>query len=241
MGVVHRDIKPSNLMIDTEGHVSVTDFGLAMTQADANLTLSGDLVGTLRYMSPEQISGQHGALDHRTDIYSLGITLYELLTLRPAFDGEDRQTLMRQVVEVEPRRPRQLNAEIPQDLETIVLKAAAKEPEARYATASELADDLQRFLDDQPVAARRPSVLQRTRRWLRRHPSVGVSVVLVLLMTIAGLTFGVAALSRERAKTSAALQAKQAALSDAEENVRLAAEVIDRMLMHSRLGCDRPW
>ena len=229
MGIVHRDIKPSNIMIDAENHASVTDFGLAMTQTDANLTMSGDLLGTLRYMSSEQIAGRRVTLDHRTDIYSLGITLYELLTLRPAFDGEDRQTLMRQVTEDEPRRPTQINSVIPPDLETIILKATAKEPEARYVTADDLASDLQRFLDNQPVHARRPTALQRARKWLKRHPSVTVSGICVLLTLVAGLAAGVAALSREQAKTTAAL-------SDAEQNVRLAAEVIDRMLM--QVGSD---
>jgi serine/threonine protein kinase len=126
VGMVHRDIKPSNLLIDREGQLWVTDFGLASVQGNSNLTMSGDLLGTLRYMSPEQASGRKGVVDHRTDIYSLGVTLYELLTGRTPFDSDDRQSLLRQIEEREPVPPRSCDAGIPVDLETIVLKAMAK-------------------------------------------------------------------------------------------------------------------
>ena len=131
MGVVHRDVKPSNLMLDAGGHLSITDFGLAMTPTDTNLTMTGDVIGTLRYMSPEQAQAKHLVLDHRTDVYSLGVTLYELLTLRPAFPGDDRQKLVQRIVEDDPPPPRQLNKAIPKDLKTIILKAVAKEPKGR--------------------------------------------------------------------------------------------------------------
>ena len=120
---MHRDIKPSNLLVDHEGHLFVADFGLATTGAESNLTMTGDLLGTVRYMSPEQASGQHGLLDHRTDIYSLGVTLYELVTLRPAYPQRESQQLLREIGENEPRRPRSINSGIPKDLETIILKA----------------------------------------------------------------------------------------------------------------------
>ena len=142
MGIVHRDIKPSNLIVDADGQIWITDFGLAMTQTSGNLTMTGDVLGTLRYMSPEQVQAQHGVLDHHTDVYSLGVTLYELLTLRHAFGSHDRQTLMRQVSEEDPPAPRQHNDAIPKDLETIVLKAMAKDPGSRYGNAEALADDL---------------------------------------------------------------------------------------------------
>ncbi len=139
MGIVHRDVKPSNLLVDTSGHLWITDFGLAQIVAPSPiagegwgeggcLTMTGDLLGTLRYMSPEQAAGRSRVLDHRTDIYSLGVTLYELLTLRPPFSGDDRQAILRQIGDDEPPAPRQLNKAIPKDLETIVLKAMAKEP-----------------------------------------------------------------------------------------------------------------
>src|SRR5438132_11757845 len=128
MGIIHRDIKPANLLVDDRGNVWVTDFGLAQFHADTGLTQTGDLVGTLRYMSPEQAGGPRTLIDHRTDVYSLGATLYELLTLRPIFDGADRQTLLHQILNQEPRPPRSLDRTIPVELETIVLKAVGKTP-----------------------------------------------------------------------------------------------------------------
>src|SRR5262249_53806648 len=148
VGIVHRDIKPANLLVDGRGNLWVTDFGLAQIQEDTRLTRTGDLLGTVRYMSPEQALGKPAPLDHRTDIYSLGVTLYELLALEPAFGANNRRELLRQITLDEPRPPRRLNRSIPADLETIVLKAAAKTPGERYATARELAEDLRRFLED---------------------------------------------------------------------------------------------
>ncbi len=188
MGVVHRDVKPSNLMVDAYGHLWITDFGLAMTQTDTNLTMTGDLLGTLRYMSPEQVAGRRSVLDHRTDVYSLGITLYELLALQAAFGGENRQEVLRGILEVEPPRLRQVNESIPKDLETIVLKATAKELEARYATAAEFADDLQRYLEDKPIRARRPTLVERTTKWSRRHRPIVWSAVAILVVAVAALT-----------------------------------------------------
>ncbi|HEY7426698.1 MAG TPA: serine/threonine-protein kinase [Gemmataceae bacterium] len=172
LGVVHRDVKPANLLLDGRGHLWVTDFGLAQVQSQAGQTMTGDLVGTLRYMSPEQALAQREFLDHRTDIYSLGVTLYELLTLEPAFHGQDRQELLRQIAQEEPQPPRRCNPAIPAELETIVLKATAKVPAERYATAQELADDLRRFLEDRPIRAKRPTLLMRVRKLMRRHKSV---------------------------------------------------------------------
>jgi serine/threonine protein kinase/WD40 repeat protein len=189
-GVVHRDIKPANLMIDGRDDLWITDFGLAHFQSSAGITRTGDLVGTLRYMSPEQALGRQRPIDHRTDIYSLGATLYELLTLRPALGGEDRQELLRQVISEEPRPPRRLNRAIPIELEVIVSKAMAKEPEERYATARELADDLQRFLDDQPIRARRATLGQQARRWTRRHRSLAISLALSAALLLVGLSAG---------------------------------------------------
>ena len=141
-GIVHRDIKPANLLLDGHGQLWVTDFGLAQFQRDTRLTMTGDVVGTLRYMSPEQALGHREQVDHRTDIYALGATLYELLTLRPVFAGDDRQELLRRIEREEPTPPRRWNAAVPADLETIVLKALRKEASERYAVAQELADDL---------------------------------------------------------------------------------------------------
>jgi WD40 repeat protein len=187
MGVIHRDIKPGNLLVDGHRHLWVTDFGLAHCQSHPGLTMSGELLGTLRYMSPEQALAQRVELDHRTDIYSLGVTLYELLALEPAFTGRDRQELLRQIAFEEPRPPRQLNRALPWELETIVLKAIAKSPAERYGTARELGDDLRRFLEDKPIQARRPTLVQRLRKWGRRHPAVVWAAGIVLLLVLASL------------------------------------------------------
>jgi serine/threonine protein kinase len=186
-GVIHRDIKPSNLLVDGQGHLWITDFGLAQFQAGNQLTLTGDLIGTLRYMSPEQALAKRVIIDHRTDLYSLGLTLYELLALRPAFDGTDRQELLRQIAFEEPRLPRRVNRAIPAELEAIVLKAMEKNPQDRYATAKEMADDLRCFLEDKPIRARRPSWRQVAMKWARRHrPVVGAAAAVLLITAVLG-------------------------------------------------------
>jgi hypothetical protein len=197
MGVLHRDIKPANLLVDWRGSLWVTDFGLAHCRSQSGLTLTGDLVGTLRYMSPEQAMAQRGVIDHRSDVYSLGVTLYELLTLQPAFDGQDRQELLRQIAFEEPRPPRRIHRTIPTELETIVLKAMAKEPAERYGTAQELADDLQRFLKDEPIRARRPTVQQRATKWARRHKGVAWMGVLLLAVLALGSAASTALIYRQ--------------------------------------------
>jgi tetratricopeptide (TPR) repeat protein/serine/threonine protein kinase len=186
-GVVHRDIKPANLLVDAKGKLWITDFGLAHCRAGAELTMTGDVVGTLRYMSPEQALGKRLLVDHRTDIYSLGVTLYEFLTLEPAFPGSDREEVLRQIASEEPRPPRRINKAIPAELETIVLKAMGKSPAERYATAQELADDLRRFLDDKPIRARRPRLVRRLVKWGRRHrPLVAAGGALLLAAALLG-------------------------------------------------------
>jgi WD40 repeat protein/serine/threonine protein kinase len=182
-GTLHRDIKPSNLLLDTQGTVWITDFGLAkVSESGDALTHTGDIVGTLRYMAPERFDGH---ADARSDIYALGLTLYEMLVLRPAQDETDRHRLMQQIVARDPIRPRRLNPAIPRDLETIVLKAAAREPAHRYATAMELAEDLGRFLDDRPIRARRLSAIEQAGRWCRRNPLVaGLAAALVLAFVV---------------------------------------------------------
>jgi eukaryotic-like serine/threonine-protein kinase len=178
-GVVHRDIKPANLLVNREGdHLWITDFGLARCQGEANLTRTGDLLGTLRYMSPEQALARPGLVDHRTDIYALGATLYELLALRPVFSGQSRQELLQQIADEEPLPLRRIDSRVPIELETIVLKALAKSVTDRYATARDFADDLERYLDDRPILARRPTVAEKTMRWCRRHKGL-VSATLV--------------------------------------------------------------
>ena len=169
-GVVHRDIKPSNLLVDERGCLWLTDFGLASVESGADLTMTGDLLGTLRYMSPEQTLGSRVVLDHRTDIYSLGTTLYELITLKPAFDAAERIELLRQINDQEPLAPRHINPAIPADLETVVLKAMSKDVASRYASAQHMADDLRRFLENKPIQARRPSIFERAANGLPGMP-----------------------------------------------------------------------
>jgi tetratricopeptide (TPR) repeat protein len=175
-GIVHRDVKPSNILIDAAGKPHLLDFGLAKREAsDRSLTQEGQVLGTPVYMSPEQAQ-EGGRVDARSDVYSLGVVLYELLTGDVPFRGNIRMVL-KQVLEEEPRPPRRINDRIPRDLETICLKALAKQPSRRYQTATELADDLHRWLRREPIRARPAGRIERLARWCRRKP------------VIAGLTF----------------------------------------------------
>jgi hypothetical protein len=195
-GILHRDIKPSNLLLDAKGTVWITDFGLAKAEGGDALTNIGDIVGTLRYMALERFDGWS---DSRSDVYALGATLYELLTLRPPFEESNRVKLIEQVLHANPTPPRKLVRRIPQDLETIVLKAMAKEPGQRYHTAEQMAEDLRRFVADRPILARRISPAARAWRWCKRNPMlagalgtvaalVAVAVISVVYATrIAGL------------------------------------------------------
>ncbi|MBI4601565.1 MAG: protein kinase [Planctomycetes bacterium] len=184
-GILHRDIKPANLLLDAEGTVWVTDFGLAKVEGGDELTVSSDVVGTVAYMAPERFQGWS---DPGSDIYGLGITLYELLILRPAFRSADRSRLIQKVINEEPPRPRKLDRRVPRDLETIVLKAIEKEPARRYSTAAQLADDLRRFLADRPVQARPVAPLERGWRWCRRKPALAstTAAAAVLVLIAAG-------------------------------------------------------
>jgi serine/threonine protein kinase/Flp pilus assembly protein TadD len=182
-GIVHRDVKPSNLLLDTLGTIWVTDFGLAKADDHQNLTHTGDILGTLRYMPPEAFEGKS---DHRGDVYSLGLTLYELLGFRPAFGEKDRGRLVRQVTTEEAPPLGSINPEVPRDLETIVQKAIDRDPAHRYATAGEMAADLQRFLDDEPIQARRQTHLEQYRRWARRNPGIAtLGAVLTAVLVVA--------------------------------------------------------
>ena len=200
-GVIHRDIKPANLLLDERGDLWITDFGLAQIQSDPRLTMTGDLIGTLRYMSPEQSLGQR-VVDHRTDIYSLGATLYELLTLEPIFADRDRVRLLRQIAFEDPKPPRRIDPKIPIELETIVLKAVAKNVGERYTTAKEFGDDLERFLSDQPIRARPATGLQRAAKWARRHRQIvataSVALVVLFVLALVGSLASTALIKRQR-------------------------------------------
>jgi eukaryotic-like serine/threonine-protein kinase len=212
-GVLHRDIKPGNLMLDAEGRLYVTDFGLARIGADAGVTMTGDLVGTLRYMAPEQAFVTRAVVDHRADVYSLGATLYELLTLSPAFDETDRAQLLRQIADAEPRPPRKVDRRIPAELETITLKAMAKVPEERYQSAQQLADDLRAFLEDRPIAAKPPSLVGRAAKWSRRHRSLLAWMAAILLLLTVGSLVSNARLLWEQQRTKLAAAESRAVVS----------------------------
>lgn len=228
-GVLHRDIKPSNLILDGGGAVWVTDFGVAKLVEEANLTQSGELVGTLKYMPPEQFSGQS---DTRGDVYSLGVTLYELLTLRPAFPDTTPQHLIQLITQDAPPRPRKWNPDIPRDLETIVLKASARDPGQRYQKPGELADDLRRFLDDRPILARRAGPAEQTWRWCRRNPALAFTTAVAFLLMVAVTLISVVAYAQTAAanlKTAQALAAEMAQREHAEKASTLALDVLNRI------------
>lgn len=181
-GVIHRDIKPSNLILDRSGIVWISDFGLVKHLEDSdNLTRTGDLVGTARYMSPEQAAPRRGPVDARSDIHALGATLYELLTLLPAFPGDDQATILRHIAEEEPTPPRRLDRAIPRDLETIVLKALAKDPQRRYTSAAAMASDLRRLVAGEPILARPIGILERSWKWAKRRPAAAAILAVALL------------------------------------------------------------
>jgi eukaryotic-like serine/threonine-protein kinase len=190
-GVLHRDIKPSNLLLDAAGTVWVTDFGLAKEEGADQLTQTGDIVGTIVYMAPERF---HGWADPRSDVYSLGLTLYEMLVLAPAFTDTNYQRLLKKVLDEVPPPLRRFDAAIPKDLETIVMKAIAKEPAQRYRSANQLAKDLDRFLQGEPIRARRSSIRERVALWARRAPSaaalVAVTFAAVAILVASAFWYG---------------------------------------------------
>lgn len=188
-GVVHRDIKPGNLLLDTNGSLWVTDFGLARIEEEAAITMTGDFLGTLRYMAPEQALGNQALIDHRIDIYSLGATLYELLTLQPAIRGDDRSRMLKQFAESVPTAPRKIDRSIPVELETIVGKAMENTPSDRYASAAELAADLRRFLAHEPIVAKRSTLTGLTVKWIRRYP-VWAALIAVVFLSVSSLSIG---------------------------------------------------
>jgi WD40 repeat protein/serine/threonine protein kinase len=214
-GVVHRDVKPSNLLLDAAGVVWMTDFGVAKTEEDG-LTRTGDLPGTLRYLAPERFDGR---CDARADVYSLGLTLYELLALRPAFDARDRLRLIDQIKAGDPPRLRALDPRIPRDLETLILKATDRDPGRRYQTAGDLAEDLRRFTADEPIRARRASGAERLARWARRNRGLAAALAalaLLLVTAAAASTAGVVLLSAANERERRARDAEGEARRDAE-------------------------
>jgi WD40 repeat protein/serine/threonine protein kinase len=227
-GILHRDVKPSNLLLDECGKVWVADFGLAKSSEADDLTHTGDILGTVRYMAPERFSGQ---CDARSDLYSLGLTLYELVALRPAFEAPDRHALIERVLHEEPQRLKKLAPAVPRDLETIIAKASARDPAGRYATATALAEDLKRFVEDRPIRARRVSAAERLVRWCRRNPWIAGSMGVAAAALMAALV--VSLLYAER-------QARHATdLADANTQIRTALSESNRRLAMFELECGR--
>ncbi len=221
-GIVHRDIKPANLLIDTSGKLWVVDFGLARLGTNTEMTMSGDMLGTVRYMSPEQARITHDIVDHRSDIYSLGVTFHELLTLKPAFQGEDRQQLLASLANTEPVHSSVIRPSIPIELGTIIQKAASKRPADRYATAQELADDLRRFLADEPIRAKRPTPVQIAAKWCRRHKATVSTAIVTAFLALAFSTVLIAiAFHREREQGRAARDAKERAVASEHQTQQL--------------------
>jgi hypothetical protein len=210
--------------------------------------VTGELLGTLRYASPEQVLARQGVVDHRSDVYSLGATLYELLTLRPLFEGRDRNELLRRIADEEPRPPRSLHLSVPRELETVVLKALRKEPSERYPTARALADDLERFLDNRPVLARRPTAAERLRNLARRHPSLVAAGAVVLALLSAGSSLSTLLIRGEQERTRAeqrnaegAYRRERQRAEEAEARFRLARRSVDEMFRISQEElADRP-
>ncbi|MHC5030228.1 MAG: serine/threonine-protein kinase [Planctomycetota bacterium] len=230
-GVIHRDIKPANLIVDAASHLWITDFGLASFTKNPGLTLTGDIVGTVRYMSPEQALAKRVPVDHRTDIYSLGVTLYEFLTLEGAYQGDDAHKVIQEIAFKDPQSARSFNPAIRNELETILMKAMAKSPEERYETAQELADDLERYLQNKPIEAKRPGVFTRASKWARRHGTFVGAAAAVLALATAGFATATTLIWREKELIRHEKKRSNSEHRRAQANVRLALDALDRIYM----------
>jgi WD40 repeat protein len=242
--IIHRDIKPSNILIDATGKPHLTDFGLSRRdEGEITVTLDGQIIGTPAYMSPEQAAGDQSQVDGRSDVYSLGVVLYELLTGELPFRGNKRM-LLHQVLHDDPRPPRSLNDRIPRDLETICLKAMAKDPPRRYVTARDLTDDLGRYLMGEPIRAKPVGQFERTIKWARRRPVAAALLVVSGLALAALVGAGVAMFYNSRLQTALDESLQQKGNAEAQRQIADQARaeayhqrsLVRRLLYLSRMG-----
>lgn len=235
--VVHRDIKPSNLWFSADGRLRIGDFGLARVASEPGVTQTGEVIGTPYYMAPEQLTGRTEEIDSRTDVYAVGATLYELLTLQPPCTGATREAVLAKIVDEEPRRPGRINRRVPRDLETVCLMALEKHPSDRYPSAAELAADLHRFADDLPVAARRSGWLHRAGRWCARHPSLtsALAASLVLAAVAASLAIRAQRLADSQSEAVSRETRFATELQQAEAQIAAANETEQRRLFQRAL------
>jgi len=190
-GIIHRDIKPGNLILSTDGRIMIADFGLAKSADEESVTMTGSIVGTLRYISPEQAMARRMRVDHRTDVYSLGATMYELLCFVPAFPGTDDKEVLGAIITRDPTLPRKILPHVPAELETICMKAMEKSPDSRYQTARALAEDLHRYIHDMPIVAKRPSLARRGSRFVKRRKALVIGVAAAILLSVSGILWRV--------------------------------------------------
>ncbi|MDP6408549.1 MAG: tetratricopeptide repeat protein [Planctomycetota bacterium] len=229
-GVIHRDLKPANILISPDDTPKVGDFGLARVESEHGLSQTGDFAGTYYYMSPEQVMAKRMGIDHRTDVFSLGVVLYELLSLQRPFEGDTTHQIAQKVVMVDPADPRTLRSRVPDDLAVICAKTIEKNPDHRYSTMTELAADIRRHMAHEPILARPPTLVVRTTKWVRRNPTKSVagalaSVALVAISTLAWQ------LSQEKEKLAETNQQLQTKTEEAEHNADLATDRADELVV----------
>lgn len=235
-GVIHRDVKPHNILLGTDQRLHLTDFGLARLTDQPHLTMTGEVMGTPTYLSPEQVRGDVQAIDERTDIYSLGLTLYELLARRKAFAGENREQILNAILTTEPESLRRIDPRIPVDLETICLRAIDKDPRRRHQTAAELAEDLTRFAEGRPILSRRVTWLERGVRWVRRHKLLSTALGAIAATVMLALVLTGTMITQRRAAADQMLDAAYAQLAYAD--YRQVDAVGDAVALAARRGAN---